>query len=113
MKDESTETEAGRESAETLQDAAAAQKSKKKAAKKVDKKKDTKPLFGRDPNQPTKKSIVIKMLSLKKGATIEQMAQACTEAGLGDIKTNLSTVKLWLPKIGFKVKKDGDLYRKA
>ncbi len=54
----------------------------------------------------TKKSIVIEMVSKKGGATAEEMAQKCTEAELGNYDRNLKTVKLWLPKIGFKVKKD-------
>ena len=54
---------------------------------------------------PTKKSIVIEYVSRPNGATVEEMAQAVTAAGLGDIETNRKTVKLWLPKLGFPVKK--------
>ncbi len=70
----------------------------KKAEKKIPREKEAKqaPI--------TKKSIMIGML--EKGATIEDMAQKCTEAGLGNLERNIKTVKLWLPKIGVKVKKD-------
>ena len=55
---------------------------------------------------PTKKSIVIELVSRKSGATIEQMGEAITKAGLGDLEQNLKTAKLWLPKWGFVVTKD-------
>ena len=56
----------------------------------------------------TKKSIIIDLLDKDEGATLEQMADACTEAGLGDHDVNLKTAKLWIRKIGFPVKKDDD-----
>ena len=56
----------------------------------------------------TKKSIIIDLLDKDEGVTLEQMASACTEAGLGDYDVNLKTAKLWIRKIGFPVKKDDD-----
>lgn len=62
----------------------------------------------------TKKSIVIDMVSKGKGATVEKMAEACTKAGLGDMERNLKTVKLWLPKLGFKVERNAKgCYKKS
>jgi len=59
-------------------------------------------------NKITKKSIIIGLLDKDEGATLEQMANACTGAGLGDYDVNLKTAKLWIRKIGFPVKKDDD-----
>ena len=62
----------------------------------------------------TKKSIVIEHVSLKKGATVEEIAQKITDAGLGDLDRNIKTTKLWLRKLGFAVKKDDNgRYTKA
>ncbi len=74
-----------------------AEKAKKKV---VPKEKETKEV------PVTKKALCIEMISREGGATIEEMAQKCTEAGLGDLERNIKTVKLWVPKLGFKVKKD-------
>jgi len=64
--------------------------------------------------KPTKKSIIIKMVSELKGASVEQMAQACTDAGLGDMELNRKIVRVWLSKLGFKVQKDADgMYTKV
>lgn len=57
----------------------------------------------KDPDKPTKKSIVIAMVSKGKGATLDEMAAAMSDAGLGDVDQNRKTAKLWIPKIGFKV----------
>lgn len=54
---------------------------------------------------PTKKDVVIEYLQREGGATLEEMAKRCTELGLGDFDRNYGTVKLWIPKIGFDVKK--------
>ena len=61
---------------------------------------------GKEEPRITKKSIIIDVLSKKSGATIEQMGEAITKAGLGDLEQNLKTAKLWLPKIGFPVTRD-------
>jgi hypothetical protein len=76
----------------------AAAKPKKKAAAKKDK-----------APRVTKKSIVLKMTGTKKGATVEELATACTEAGLGDQELNLRVVVLWLRKLGWKNCKKKDL----
>jgi hypothetical protein len=89
--------------------------------KPAEKKVETKPDDRKDKDKPksktskvTKKSIIIGLLERKSGATLEQMAEACTKAGLGDHERNLSTAKLWIPKIGFKTKKnDKGVYTKA
>ncbi len=53
----------------------------------------------------TKKSCVIAGVTKVGGSSVDQMAEACTAAGLGDLETNKKTVVLWLKKLGFKVKK--------
>ncbi len=54
----------------------------------------------------TKKAVVQEMIAAKKGATIEQIAQAITDEGIdSDYKKNCRVVKLWLSKMGFDVKK--------
>jgi hypothetical protein len=62
---------------------------------------------GKKTDEPrvTKKSIIIEMVS-KGGATLDEMATACTKAGLGDQERNVKTVGLWLRKLGVPVKKD-------
>ncbi len=86
-------------------------KEKAKAAKPAAKEKAAKPKkekAAKEPKEPkvTKKSIVIDMVSKKGGATVEDMAVACTDAGLGDLDTNKKTVVLWLKKLGFPVQKN-------
>ena len=66
-------------------------------------KKTGKGTFECDPNKPTKKSIVIAMVSKSKGATLDEMGQAMTDAGLGDFERNKTTAGLWLRKLGFGV----------
>lgn len=83
----------------------------KEAAKPVKEKPvKEKPVFAKEPklgkNTVTKKSIVIAGVRKAGGATIEMMAEECTNAGLGDLETNKKTVALWLRKLGFKVEKN-------
>jgi len=68
---------------------------------------------GKTQEQPrvTKKSIVIEMLDRKNGSTIEQMGEAMTKAGLGELDRNIKTAKLWLFKIGFAIKRDKETGR--
>ena len=64
----------------------------------------------------TKKSVVIEMISTKKGALVEDIAKQIVERKLdADYEKNLRVVKLWLSKIGFKVERDEKTkcYRKA
>ena len=61
---------------------------------------------GKEELRITKKSIIVDLLSRKSGATIQQMGEAITKAGLGDLEQNLKTAKLWLPKLGFAITKD-------
>lgn len=74
-----------------------------KTEKKTDGAKTERKAPTRDPNKPTKKSIVIAMVSKGKGATLDEMGQAMTEAGLGDFDRNKTTAGLWIKKLGFKV----------
>jgi len=60
----------------------------------------------RDPDKPTKKSIVVAMVSKAKGATLDEMGQAMTDAGLGDFERNKATAGLWVKKLDFKVTKN-------
>ena len=62
----------------------------------------------------SKKSIVVEMISTKKGATIEAMAQSIVDKGIdADFEKNKRVVRLWLCKIGFPVEKlEGNLYHK-
>lgn len=54
----------------------------------------------------TKKSIVLELLKSKKGATIEQMAQAIVDRGIDtDYDKNCRIVKAYLQKMGFDTKK--------
>ena len=89
----------------------AEEKAAKEAAKPVKEKPvKEKPVFAKEPklgkNTVTKKSIVIAGVRKAGGATIEMMAEECTNAGLGDLETNKKTVALWLRKLGFKVEKN-------
>jgi len=64
----------------------------------------------------TKKSVVIKMISTKKGALVTEIAQSIVDQKIDeDYEKNIRVVKLWLSKIGFKVEKDekSNRYRKA
>lgn len=72
--------------------------------------KKTKP---RSEKKLSKKSIIVKMVSELKGASIEQMARACTDAGLGDMELNLRIVRVWLTKLGFPIKKVDGMFLKA
>lgn len=72
----------------------------------------------KEPKEPkvTKKSVVIRMISTKKGALIVDIAQEIVTQGIdADLEKNIRVVKLWLSKIGFKVEKDEktNCYRKA
>ena len=60
----------------------------------------------------SKKSIIIDILNAK-GGTVDEMAKACTDAGLGDLAQNMKTVKLWLRKIGFPVTEANGVYKKS
>ena len=54
----------------------------------------------------TKKAVVEEMISTKKGATIEEIAEKITNEGIdSDLKKNKKVVKLWLSKMGFDTKK--------
>lgn len=68
-------------------------------------KKKTKPASKKQkPDRVTKKSIIED--SLKKGATISEMAERIVAAGVdADLEKNIRTVKLWLRKMGFDTKK--------
>jgi hypothetical protein len=55
----------------------------------------------------TKKSVIIKMISTPEGSTINDMARAIVDQGIDlDLEKNKRVVRLWLTKIGFKVKRD-------
>lgn len=71
-------------------------------------KKEKTPKEKKESGEPkvTKKSLVIAGVSKKGGSTIEEMAQACTDAGLGDLDLNKKIVGLWLKKLGIPVKKN-------
>ena len=57
----------------------------------------------------TKKSVVIQILQRKGGATLEEMGEAITEAGVDDdTEKNTKTAGLWIRKIGFDVEFDKD-----
>jgi len=57
----------------------------------------------------TKKSVVIQMLQRKGGATLEEMGEAITEAGVdADTEKNTKTAGLWIRKIGFEVELNKD-----
>jgi hypothetical protein len=54
----------------------------------------------------TKKSVILELLKSKKGATIEQMAQAIVDRGIdADYDKNCRVVKAHLQKMGFDTKK--------
>lgn len=59
----------------------------------------------------TKKSIIITILRSKSGGTIEDMAEACVKANLGDLARNMKTCKLWLRKIGFAITKEKNVFK--
>lgn len=86
-------------------------KKEKKAKEKVPKAKAEK---AKKEPRITKKAVIIDLL--QKGATIQQMAAAIVKAKLGgDQSFNERIVRLWLPKIGFAVKRDAEsgIYAKA
>ena len=57
--------------------------------------------------EKTKKQVVTDMVSKKKGATLEEIAQAITDEGIDpDVQKNKRVTRLWLRKIGFEVTKD-------
>lgn len=54
----------------------------------------------------TKKAVIEAMIATKKGATIEEMAQAMVDEDVdADYAKNLVVTKLWLSKMGFDTKK--------
>ena len=59
----------------------------------------------------TKKSICIEFVKRPEGATIEEMAKAQTDAGLGDLERNKKTSKLWMAKLGFPVRHEKETGR--
>ena len=72
----------------------------------------------KEPKEPrvTKKSVVIELISTKKGALVDDIAKAIVDRGIdADLEKNIRVVKLWLAKIGFKVERDEKTlcYRKA
>ena len=55
----------------------------------------------------TKKSIVIRMVSCKKGATLEEIGKETVKQGVDDdLAKNIKTAKLWMRKLGFEVTKN-------
>ena len=68
--------------------------------------KKEKPIKNKNITGKTKKSIVEEMISMKVGATIEQIATRIVDEGIDDdYKKNLLVVKLWLAKMGFSTTK--------
>ena len=59
----------------------------------------------------TKKSICIEFVKRPEGASIEEMAKAQTDAGLGDLERNKKTSKLWMAKLGFPVRHEKETGR--
>ncbi len=53
------------------------------------------------PSGPTKKSIIIQMISRKTGASLEEIAERIKKEGIDDdLERNANTAKLWMPKLG-------------
>lgn len=66
------------------------------------------------PKGPTKKSVVIEMISTKKGAKIVDIAQTIVDRGMdADYDKNVRVVRLWLTKLGIPVEKlEGGYFRR-
>ena len=87
-------------------------------SKKSDKKSEKSEKTPKEKKEPrvTKKSVVIELVSTKKGALVADIAKAIVDRGIdADLEKNIRVVKLWLAKIGFKVERDEKTlcYRKA
>jgi len=96
--DEAEDDEAEEIDGEVEVDEEVEAKKKAKKDKKKGKKKEKK---------LTKKEVCIRMVSRDGGATLEEMGEEITACGVDpDTEKNTKTAKLWMPKIGFKVKLD-------
>ncbi len=78
----------------------------KKSRQKTETTADPTPPAPKKKKTVTKKSIIVELLKSKKGATIEQMAQAIVDRGIdADYDKNCRVVKAHLQKMGFDTKK--------
>ena len=87
-------------------------------SKKSDEKSEKSEKTPKEKKEPrvTKKSVVIELISTKKGALVADIAKAIVDRGIdADLEKNIRVVKLWLAKIGFNVERDEKTlcYRKA
>lgn len=103
--DDSETVEDAAEEAEAESDGKKGKKAKKN--KKAEKAKKAKKSKEPKEKKVTKKSVVIKMLQRKGGATLAEMGEAITKAcDDKDTEKNTKTAGLWIRKIGFEVEFD-------